>query len=526
MHVTNLKNAWFSCMVTLLLTAAAAPTAAQISHTQVTGGRIAGTTVDGVSEFKGVPFAAPPVGELRWKAPRPVKPWAGVRQTVAFGPACMQNADQLKRQAPGISASEDCLYLDIWTAAKTADEKLPVIAWIYGGGFTGGMTSAPLYDGSHFAQKGVVLVSIAYRVGPFGFLATPELSRESGHGSGNYGLLDQIAGLKWIRANIAHFGGDPRKVTLLGHSAGGFAVSMLAGSPLAKGLFRGAISESGASFAPPQDAPWAGASIQTLRMAEAAGKTWLESLGAQTLAQARALPADKVEAAQRNAGGIRFWPPVDGYVIVGDQSTLWHEGRFNDTPILVGDVSDEAGGFGVRKTDVAHFEADVRQGYGKEADAILSVYPHATDEQATRSATQLRSDTGFDWLQYTWARLQSTHGKHKAYVYYFDRPSAANPNGSGHGQEVGYVFGNLGVGGRPQPTADDLAISREMQGYWVNFAATGDPNGAGLPQWPAFTESAPLVMRIGVNPGPAPIANQDRFKVLDTYYDWRRAGSK
>lgn len=513
-----------SIMMALALFSAALPAMAQITRAQVTGGTIAGNFTDGLSEFKGIPFAAPPVGSLRWKAPQPLTPWHGVRQTTAFASACMQNAGATS-QAPATPNSEDCLYLNVWTPAKTSHEKLPVIAWIYGGGFAGGSTSAPLYDGTHFAQKGVVFVSISYRVNAFGFLATPELSRESGHGSGNYGLLDQIAGLEWIRANITKFGGDPSKVTLLGHSAGGFSVSMLAASPVAKGLFRAVISESGANFTPPEDSPWAGTSIETLRMSEAAGEAWLRSLGVSTLDEARALPAEKLLAALRTPGGPRFWPPVDGYVITGDQCELWRNGHFNDTPILVGDVSDEAAGFGVHKTDPAAFEALVRQGYGKEADAILSVFPHATDEQATRSATQLSSDTIFDWGQYTWARLESSHGKHSAYVYYFDRPSARDPNGSTHGQEVAYVFGNLGGAGRPAPKAEDLALSQQMQSYWVNFATKGDPNGPDLPVWPAFTEAAPLVMRFGVNPGPTPIPHQDELKVLDDYYAWRRAGS-
>jgi para-nitrobenzyl esterase len=523
-----MKGIWAAAStmaLALALAMAAAPAGAQIAQVDVTGGRIAGSIVDGLSEFKGIPFAAAPLGDLRWRAPQPVKPWAGIRQSTTFGPACMQNPTALSRQAPGISQSEDCLYLDIWSPAKSSQERLPVMAWIYGGGFSGGMTSAPLYDGANFARKGVVFVSISYRVGAFGFLATSQLSHESGHASGNYGLLDQIAGLKWIRANIARFGGDPSKVTLLGHSAGGFSVSMLAGSPLAKGLFRGVISESGANFMPPQDVPWAGGSIQTLRLAEAAGEKWLESLGAPTLAAARALPAEKVEAAQRAPGAPRFWPALDGYVITADQYQLWRHGHFNDTPILVGDVSDEAAGFGVRKIDPAAFEADVRQGYGKDGDAILAAYPHATEEAATRAATQLRSDTTFIWGQYTWARLESSSGKHKAYFYYFDRPSTANPNGSGHGQEVGYVFGNLGVGERPAPTPQDRALSEQMQSYWVNFASRGDPNGPGLPNWPAFTETAPLVMRMGVDPGPAPIPNQERLKVLDAYYAWRRGGA-
>ena len=518
-----MKNIWTASLLTLAL-AGTAPALAQIPQAQVTGGKIAGTVVEGVSEFKGIPFAAPPTGELRWQAPQPVKPWSGVRQTTAFGTACLQEPGLANRMAPGVPLSEDCLFLDVWTAAKSANESLPVIAWIYGGGFNGGMTSAPLYDGANFAKQGVVFVSISYRVGPFGFLATPDLSRESGHGSGNYGLLDQIAGLKWIRANVARFGGDPAKVTILGHSAGGFSVSMLAASPQAKGLFRGVISESGANFMPPQDSAWGGGSIQTLRMSEAGGKTWLESLGVTTLAQARALPADKIEQAQRAKGAPRFWPPVDGYVITADQYELWRQGRFNDTPILVGDVSDEAGGFGARKTDTATFESEVRSGYGKQADTILAAYPHATDEQATRSATLLRSDTTFEWGQYTWARLESSKGKNRAYVYWYDRPTSANPNGSGHGQEVGYVFGNLGVGGRAAPNDEDRAISHQMQQFWLNFATTGDPNGPGLPKWPAFTAGDPLVMRIGVNPGPAPIPNLDRLKMLDAYYAWRRGG--
>ncbi len=523
-----MKSTWaVSITMALALAVAAPPAVAQIARVHVTGGTIAGTAANGVSEFKGIPFAAPPVGALRWKAPEPVKPWHGVRQTTAFGPACMQSTfgGGGGPVGPGISVSEDCLYLNVWTPAKTPGERLPVIAWIYGGGFTGGMTSSPLYDGTHFAQKGVVFVSISYRVGSFGFLATPQLSRESGHGSGNYGLLDQIAGLKWIRRNVAKFGGDPSKVTLLGHSAGGFSVSMLAGSPLAKGLFRAAISESGSSFTPPENSPWAGTTVETLSMSEAAGEKWLKSLGASTLKEARALPAGKLLAAQRARGGPRFWPPVDGYVITGDQYELWSDGHFNDTPILVGDVSDEAAGFGVRKTDPAAFEAMVRRGYGKEADAILAAYPHATDAEATRSGTQLTSDTLFDWNQYTWARLESSYGKHKAYMYYFNLPTKRDPNGSGHGSEVAYVFGNLGGPGRPAPTARDLGISQEMQSYWVNFATKLNPNGPGLPQWPAFSASAPLVMRFGVDPGPVPIPHLDRLKVLGTYYAWRRAGS-
>src|SRR6185312_15369869 len=467
----------------------------------------------------------PPVGDLRWKAPQPVKPWSGVKQTTHFGDACMQGGGG-GGAGKGIPYDEDCLYLDVWTPAKTPSDKLPVIVWIYGGGFNAGATSNELYDGANFARRGVVFVSVSYRVGPFGFLATPELSRESGHGSGAYGLEDQIAGLKWVKANVAKFGGDPSKVTILGHSAGGFAVSMLAASPQARGLFRGVISESGANFAPPADQPFAGSQLQTLRLAEANGSKWLESLGAHSLAEARALPASTVEKAQRNPGAPRFWPPVDGYMVTADQVELYKAHRFNDTPILVGDVSDEAAAFGRRTLTPDAFEAEVRKDYGEQAGAILAAYGHADDAKATRSATQLRSDTTFDWGQYTWARMETTYGKNKAWMYWFDKPSEQDPNGSSHGQEVGYVFGNLGIGGRAQPTDADRALSDQMQTYWVNFAKTGDPNGGGLPQWPAFTPDKPSAMRFGVDPGPAQVANLDRLKVLDSYYDWRRDGSK
>ena len=500
----------------------AGPVSAAIPQAKVTGGVVAGEVSGGLSMFKGVPFAAPPVGPLRWKAPQPVRPWAGVRQATHFGAGCMQNPAMARQMGALVPLSEDCLFIDVWTPAKARGETLPVIAWIYGGGFNGGMTSVPLYDGSNFARKGVVFVSISYRVGPFGFLATPALSRESGHGSGEYGLLDQIAGLKWVQANISKFGGDPAKVTILGHSAGGFAVSMLAASPLAKGLFRGVISESGANFTPAMETPWEGTSLQTLRLAETNGQAWLEGLGARTLAEARALPAEKVEAAQRDKAAPRFWPPLDHFVIPDDQVRLWRQGRFNDTPILVGNNSDEAAAFGARKQTPAEFETDVRAGYGKAADAILAAYPHATDAEATLAAKALRRDNTFAWNQFTWARLQSQHGRGRAFEYVFDKPSARDPDGSPHGQEVGLVFGNIGLPGRAPAAPDDKALSEEMQGYWVNFAANGDPNGPGLAAWPAFHEPQPMVMRFGRDPGPAPAPNLDKTKALDAYYDWRR----
>ena len=245
----NLGHSLITCLALLLAGPAAL---AQIHTAHVAGGEVAGTAVDGVAVFKGIPFAAPPTGALRWKAPQPVPAWTGARKADAFGPSCMQSAQMIALMGAGPEVSEDCLYLNVWTAAKSAAERRPVMVWIYGGGFAAGMTGIPAYDGQQFAKQGVVLVSVAYRVGPFGFLADPALTREAGGTSGNYGIEDMIAGLRWVKRNIAKFGGDPARVTIFGESAGGFATSMLAGSPAAAGLFQRVISESGGVFTPPR----------------------------------------------------------------------------------------------------------------------------------------------------------------------------------------------------------------------------------------------------------------------------------
>lgn len=502
---------------------AAVPAHAAITQASTTAGEVQGEAVNGIGEFKGIPFAAPPVGDLRWKAPQPVQPWQGVRKTVSFGPACMQGPI-LAQMGSSAAQSEDCLYVDVWTPANAPKERLPVIAWIYGGGFNSGATSVPMYDGANFARQGVVFVSISYRVGPFGFLATPELSAESGHGSGNFGLLDMIAGLKWVRDNVSQFGGDPAKVTVMGHSAGSMAVSELVASPLAKGLFRAAIGESGADFAPAGD--FAGAGQATLAQAEASGQRWLESLGAHSLAEARALPAAKLEEAQRASGAPRFFPPIDGYVLTAPEYALWQRHAYNDVPVLIGTTSDEAAVFGGRRSVTpADFEKQVRQGYGAHADAVLAAYSHATDAQATRASKDLASDTMFHWNMFTWAGLQARYGKAPAYAYWFHRPTDANPDGSGHGSEVPLVFANEDHrAGRPAWTDEDRALSHELQSYWVNFAKTGNPNVAGLPAWPKFQPGKATVMALGKDNKPIPLPADWRLKVLDDYYAWRRGG--
>jgi para-nitrobenzyl esterase len=506
----------------LALVVLAAPAQATVPQAQTTAGIVQGEVVDGIGEFKGIPFAAPPVGDLRWKAPQPVQPWQGVKRTVAFGPGCLQGPI-LAQMGSAAAQSEDCLFIDVWTPANTPADKLPVIAWIYGGGFNSGATSVPMYDGANFAKQGVVFVSLSYRVGPFGFLSTPELSAESGHGSGNYGLLDLVAGLHWVHDNIGKFGGDPDKVTIMGHSAGSMAVSELVASPLARGLFRGAIAQSGANFAPPGSFAAAGVPLQA--EAEARGQAWLASLGATTLAGARALPADMLEAAQRGKGAPRFWPAMDGYVIPGDQTLLWRQKRYSDVPILIGTTSDEAAVFGGRRVITpAEFEKQVRDGYGAQADAILAAYPHETEAQATRSSKNLATETTFTSNMFTWATLQAQNGKAPAYAYYFHRPTEANPDGSGHGSEVPLVFGNEDHRpGRPAWTEEDRALSNELQRYWVNFAKTGDPNGAGLPRWPKFVPGKITVMALGKDNKPIALPLEWRLKALADYYAWRRS---
>ncbi len=502
--------------------------AAQVQSVAVTGGRVEGVHVNGVVSFKGIPFAAPPIGELRWKAPQTVKSWVGVKQASTFGPNCMQDASFARIFGAPATMGEDCLHLNVWTPAKSPSDKLPVMVWIYGGGFAGGMTSIPAYDGTKFAQKGVVLVSVAYRLGAFGFLAHPDLTRESGKGSGNYGLQDQIAGLQWVKANIARFGGDPARVTIFGESAGGIAVSMLAASPAAKGLFQRAISESGGNFGPPRFANEGGVNVPPLKVAEKTGQAFLAKLGANDIKAGRALSAAAIQEALGPGLAGGFWPVFDGDLLPGDQYELYRAGRFNDTPVLIGTNSDEGGLFARPGVTAASFESDMRRDYGALADVLLAVYPHSMNAEAATSAKNLFRDTAFAWPTWAWAMLQSQKGKGNAYVYYFDIRTPQSPNGATHGAEIGYVFGNLGgAGGGPAgiagpPRPQDVATSNLLMSYWVNFAKNGDPNGTALPAWPAFSVSSQQALFVDAQPGARPVPNMEQIKALDAYYAWRR----
>jgi len=522
----------FACLALAAALVSFAPHAgAEIREADVTGGRIAGVSANGIVSFKGIPFAAPPVRSLRWKAPQAAEPWSGFKQASAYGPSCMQDPNFARIFNTPAGISEDCLYLNVWTPAKAPGDKLPVMVWIYGGGFVGGMTSVPDYDGTHLAEKGVVLVSVAYRLGVFGFLADPELSREA-KTSGNYGLEDMIAGLQWVKANIAKLGGDPSRVTIFGESAGGIAVSMLAASPAAKGLFQRAISESGGNFGPARMGNEGGVNMVTLKSAETSGRAFLAKLGASDIKAARALDADKIQTALGPGLQGGFWPVFDGNILPGDQYELYQAGHFNDTPVLIGTNSDEGALFAQPGMTKAKFESQVREGYGKEADAILSAYPHTTDAEAAQSAMDIFRESAFAWPTWAWAKLQSQKGHGKAYVYYFDhRTPQSPPNGATHGSEIVYVFHNLGgtllgTALKMQVRPEDIAMADLMCTYWTNFAKSADPNGKGIPAWPAFTAADQRVMFFDTHSSARPAPNMTQIKAFDGYYASRREEAK
>ncbi|MFH1197799.1 MAG: carboxylesterase family protein [bacterium] len=485
---------------------------------KVEEGLLQGKFEDGLTVYKGIPFAAPPIGDLRWRAPQPAARWEGVKQVTEFAPTPIQAWGSSSGQ------SEDCLYLNVWTPAKSADEKIPVLVWIYGGGFNGGSTSEPNYSGENLAEKGVVLVSIAYRVGHLGFLAHPELSDENpNHVSGNYGLLDMIAGLQWIQKNIAAFGGDPNKVTIFGESAGGIAVSMLCASPLAKGLFHGAISQSGGSFGPSRPTTYPGENMKLLKVAELDGQSYVQSAGVTSIAELRKLTSDKLPKGGFGKG--MAWPIVDGYVIPDDQYKLYEAGKFNDLPILVGYNSDEGLSFSPPKTPEDYLTG-VKTRYGKFADDLIKAYP-VGENIVPKTARDLARDAAFGWQTWSWARLQSRMGKSKAFYYYFDQhpeypeDSPRYGYGSPHGQDVSYVFKHLNTSD-PQISKTDFDISEAMATYWTNFAKYGDPNGERIPSWPAFSDENPVVMYFGQTPHTGPVPSSESLKVLDEYFKWRR----
>jgi para-nitrobenzyl esterase len=451
-------------------------------------GLVSGVKSGDVTAYKGIPFAAPPVGDLRWKAPQPAKHWDGVRKCDAFSASPMQakpvpfmvyTSEFLIPESP---ISEDCLYLNIWTNAKTKTDKKAVFVWIYGGGFSSGGAACPIYDGEAMAKKGIIFVSINYRVGVFGFLAHPELTREAnGKASGNYGLLDQVAALKWVKRNIAAFGGDPDNVTIGGQSAGSMSVNSLVASPLTKGLFKGAIAESGSMLV--KNPVLASNKLQT---AEAQGSKLAEKAGAKTLAEMRALPAEEV---MKKFQG-RFAPIVDGYVLPESIAAIFAADKQNHVALITGWNHDEFGGPTKSKED---FKKQAKEQYGADADKFLKYFPAETDEQAIESQVKLSRDQVFAVSGFKWAGIQSKYANSPVYMYNFNRKVPAEGDmkkyGAFHTAEVPYMMDNLKfLNNRPFEPADH-ALAKLMADYWVNFIKTGNPNGNGLPAWPKYNTS-------------------------------------
>ncbi len=453
----------------------------------VDGGQISGTASDGVRVFKGIPFAAPPVGDLRWRAPQPVVAWSGVKNADTFGPQCVQQpypAGSPYAMAPA-PMGEDCLYLNVWSAAGAGDKR-PVMVWIHGGAWTRGSGSTPTYDGAALAKKGVVVVTANYRLGPFGFLAHPELTAESPqHSSGNYAILDHVAALKWVQKNIAAFGGDPGRVTIFGESAGSWSVNVVQATPLAKGLFHRAIGESGGQFA------------RNTRLADAekGGLALATAVGADSLKALRAVPAETLLAVQSFRTGVN----VDGWVLPDEVRTIFAQKKQSDVPVLVGSNANEwttlSSPAQFPKTlDDFHKRIDAQfPGLAKEFDAV---YPVKTDADIADAMLGLGRDQTFTLEMRTWARLVSAGGR-QAFLYQFTHvPPGPNPRwGAYHASEIAYAFNN--VGSRPWALATDRQLADQMSGYWVNFATSGDPDGKGLPKWTPYDAAAEPYLDLG-----------------------------
>ena len=479
------------------------------THAGLVSGKTTGDQT--VKVFMGIPFAAPPVGELRWKAPQDITPWEGIRSCVTPPASAMQGKPvpffcwSQEFLIPEEPISEDCLYLNIWTTAQTEQEQLPVIVWIHGGGFSAGSGTVPLYDGEAMARKGVVFVTINYRLGVFGFMAHPELSAESGRNtSGNYGILDQIAALKWVQKNISAFGGDPSRVTIAGQSAGSFSVNMLVISPEAKGLFSKAIAQSGGMFGKERSLG------QNLKAAEEAGKQLTDRLNT-SIAELRTIPADSL---LKIPG--RFSLTID-HVIIPPADEAFTAGKQNDVPLITGWNADDGVSFGP-PANSKQFKERIKGQYGSHAEKALQLFPAETDDEAAQSQ-KLLSSLSFGWDNYAWARLQTKTGKSKAFLYYFKRVPPGEPDyGAFHSAEFGYALHTLNKWDRPF-TNTDYQLEEIMSSYWINFARTGDPNGEGLPVWPVFEENAPEVIEFGDETKVTPLPFHEQLLLLDEIND-------
>ena len=469
--------------------------------------------MDGTQKaFLGLPYAAPPVGALRWKAPQTPQPWKGVRDATKFGSRCEQWHVWNDYIFFDAGPSEDCLYLNVYVPAKAnAAARLPVMVWIHGGGFLAGAGSEPRYTNSALPSKGVILVTLNYRLNVFGFLASDDLNKEAGGHAGNYGLMDMVAALEWVKSNIAAFGGDAGNVTIFGESAGSFAVNTLTAVPSAQGLFQKVIGESGALFGamPPS-------AVAAHRHRDQA---WVDGLGVKNLAELRSLPPEKLIDAIKSKPGVGFGPVVDGQFLPESVPDAYAAGRQAHVPSIIGWNRDERAGTLSKDMTAAKWKAYAVEHYGDRSEQFLNAFPAGTDEQAVRSADDFTTAGFIAFGAWKWAEAQVNTGQSPVFRYRFDRPAPAeenHPQGkyAFHSDELEYVFGTLDVRSGAVWKREDRALSAEMVTYWTNFARTGDPNGAGLPHWPRF-DSDKAVLHLDTSTTARPDTTRPEFLFLD-----------
>lgn len=490
--------------------------------------------------YKGIPYAAPPVGDLRFKAPQPPAAWQGVRKADEYGNSCPQSS---KKEKMG----EDCLFANVWTPAGAATERRPVFVWIYGGAFYAGSGSNIEFDGEALAKKGIVVVTFNYRLGALGFLATPELSREGGHNaSGNFGLLDQVAMLQWVHRNIAAFGGDPNKVTIGGQSAGAGSVGFLSMSPLAKGLFIGGIQQSHARYSRDIELLYLSVSYRKLKDAEQEGEQWEQAHGAHSLAELRAKPwqdlvvaGTEVETSVDTGTDAKpplFRPVVDGWVLPRNYGETFASRSQNDVAIIAGEDRDESGAvpentFAARRAEanynsnrvhlnltVKDFVAASKRKFGPMTDEFLKLYPASNDDEAAMMNNESVRDRG-RVSTYLWAKDFKMGTDKPVFIYYWSHRPTGDPLGAHHGSEILFVFNNLDLKPNKQPWTDqDRKLADTLSSYWVNFVTNGNPNGSGLPTWPQVDPKSPVIMEIGDHSGPIPVTTPERLSFWEKFF--------
>ncbi len=488
---------------------------AQLKTVKTANGLVSGIQQNGVAIFKGIPFAEAPLGALRWKATQSGKNWKGIRKCETFGASAMQSKPVPFMMwteefiSPPEPLSEDCLYLNIWTAVKSVKEKKPVIVWIHGGGFTGGAGSCAVYDGEAISKMGIVYVTINYRLGVFGFLAHPELSNESGgKASGNYAFLDQIESLKWIKKNIASFGGDPSNITIAGQSAGSFSINALVASPLAKGLFHKAIAESGGFMK--------GRIVKSLNDAEKAGQGFVATAKAAGIRELRNKSAEELQEIAGKMPFGSFSPVLDNYVLPPDILTYFQQGKHNDVPLLTGWVTGDAALMSGQELSAEKYIQQTKQRYGEKTDDFLKIFPAGSDEEAKISQAKI-SLAQFAGLQ---SHLWAINNKSDSYLYQFsfvptDKPSFPN-YGAFHTSEVPFAFHTLKLWNRPWQERD-YEMEKIMSSYWVNFAKTGNPNGNGLPEWQPYDKTTGIIMELGEKVEMKPGLFKKEFDLMERF---------